>query len=240
MNRRYFKKHLTDSQIQLLTDHVDASFSTDIEIGKKESHDCAIVFFDLCNFTNISWTLPPNQVMDIIQSLFKKVSYNVTGREGMIDKYPGDGVVAFFPRYHSKEGDYIVEYALDCVAEVMYWFYNHMRYWYDLPKSSHRLELSAGVDAGSISIAHVGSEYHSELILLGDKVNCANKCQSAAEEREVVIGQSAASRVRSINSKYFSTGPNIGVVYTSSNSRYLSSRFNWQSFAKESTWINSS
>ena len=113
-----------------------------------------------------------------------------------------------------------------------------MRWRYDLPKASHTLELSVGIDAGRISIAHVGSAYHSEIILLGDQVNCASKCQQAAAQREVVIGQDAAKRVRLLYSQHFSTGPATGVVYSATNERYLASRFDWEAFAKTATWVD--
>ena len=57
---------------------------------------------------------------------------------------------------------------------------------------------------------------------------------------EVVIGQEAAERVRRIYSTYFSTGPSIGVIYTATNAKYLSYRFDWETFAKNSSWIDKS
>lgn len=241
MSRRYFTKHLTQEQLhQIQSVFSSEDYGTGIDLGEAIDHDCAVVFFDLCNFTNISWTLDTTRILNILQDLFHFVSQKVDKYKGMIDKYPGDGVVAFFPRYYSDDGDYIVEYALDCITEVMYWFYDHLRWRYDLPKPSHRLELSVGIDAGTISIAHVGSVYHSEIILLGDQVNCASKCQQVADCKEVIIGQDAAKRVRGIYSRYFSTGPSTDVIYTKSNAKYLSYRFDWETFAKNSSWIDKS
>lgn len=225
------------AQIQAMS---SATASTQVPLGESEGHDCAVVFFDLCNFTNISWTMERSTILSILQDLFQYVSHKVDAHGGLIDKYPGDGVVAFFPRNFSEDDDFMVEHALDCVAEVMYWFYDHFRWRYDLPKPSHRLELSVGLDGGWISIAHVGSIYHSEMILLGDQVNCASKCQQSAGCKEVVIGQDAANRVRGIYSKYFSTGPSTGIIYTKTNAKYLSYRFDWETFAKSSSWIDKS
>lgn len=242
MKKVYFKKHLTESQLQSIQAHIVPShLQTNIGLGKKVNHSCAVVFLDLCNFTNISRSISTDKILEILQTLFKKVSENINSHNGMIDKYPGDGVVAFFPRDYSDdmEASYI-ESALDSITEIMYWFYNHMRYWFDLPKPSHELELSVGLDAGYISIAHVGSPIHSELILLGDEVNCASKCQAAAEKKEVVVGQDAGKEIRSIYSGYFSTGPSIGVVYKKNNERYLSYRFDWENFAENSGWIGKS
>jgi class 3 adenylate cyclase len=241
LSRRYFRRHLTSEQTEALLKHIDASsLATDIPLGAKVDHDCSIIFFDLCNFTNISWSISTDRILEILQDLFGFVSRSVSKYQGMIDKYPGDGVVAFFPRNYADDSDEIVEYTLDCATEVMYWFYDKMRWRYDLPKESHSLDLAIGVDAGRISIAHVGSVYHSELILLGDQVNAASKCQQAATKKEVVIGQEAAERVRNLYSNYFATGPATGIVYTATNARYLSYRFNWEEFAKIATWVDKS
>lgn len=157
----------------------------------------------------------------------------------MIDKFPGDGVVAFFPRIYTADNNTIVDDAIKSATEVMYWFYKKFRDNFNLPKPSHTLELSAGIDSGSISIAHVGSAYHSELILLGDQVNCSSKCQAAADKKEFIIGQDAVNNTyfSSIYKNHLSTGPNIGVVYTKTNKRYSSFRFDWEQYAKDSSWI---
>jgi class 3 adenylate cyclase len=237
--RRYFHKHITTEQSQQLLDHIDHSYyATEIPLGTRVEHDCVVVFFDLCNFTNISWSLTTVQVLAIIQELFVFVGKTVTQYNGMIDKYPGDGVVAFFPRNYEDDQSESVEQALDCVLTVMHWFYDKMRWHHDLPKASHELALAVGLDAGRISIAHVGSPVHSELILLGDQVNCASKCQQAAAEGEVVVGQGAAALAPIIYSRFFTTGPANGVVYTGDNSHYRCVRFDWRERLKSAGWIN--
>jgi adenylate cyclase len=236
MARRYFTKSLDASAIHA---HISPSdYGTEIKLGEHVSHECSVIFFDLNNFTNISWSLTTTQVMSIIQPLFAKASAEITKYGGMVDKFPGDGVVGFFPRHYSNKDNTISDSALDCATKVMYWFYNELRPIVDLPKSSHTLELCCGIDAGTISIAHVGTVIHSELILLGDQVNCASKCQGAAEKKEVIIGQEALNLIhhKGFYSKYLSTGPNIGVVYTNNNDRYLSKRFDWEAYTKEYDW----
>jgi len=238
-SRRYFKKHLDASQLQEIQAHITPDdLGTEIALGQYVNHECSIIFFDLVNFTNISWSLTTDQVMRITQPLFTKASYEIDRLGGMIDKFPGDGVVGFFPRYYSLEKNEIVDNALDCATKVMNWFYTVLRPSVILPKPSHTLELCAGIDSGNISIAHVGTPIHSELILLGDQVNCASKCQGAAEKKEVVIGQEAKESTyhRGFYDKYMSTGPNIGVVYTKNNSRYLSYRFDWERYCEDYDW----
>ena len=237
MKRRYFKKHLTDEQQHQLLAHIEGSgLATDIELGKHVDHNCSVVFFDLCDFTRISWSLANGQVIAILQALFGHISTRVAQRNGMIDKYPGDGVVAFFPRHYCDTEDLVVEAALDCVADVMSWFYGST----DSPanKSAKKLNLSVGVDAGFVSIAHVGSSYHSELILLGKQVNCASKCEQMAGNKQVIVGDDAAKRVRALYSRHFRAGPDIDLTHASVAKTYKSYIFDWEPFAETSIWID--
>ena len=236
MPRRYFTKHIDPSQIQ---EHIEpADFGSEINLGEYVNHQCAVIFVDLVNFTNIAWSLTTQQVMSIIQPLFHKASIEIHTHGGMIDKFPGDGVVGFFPRHYENDKNLIAESAIDCATKLMYWFYNTLRPQVTLPKQSHTLELCCGIDGGNISIAHVGTALHSELILLGAEVNCASKCQAAADKKEIVIGQDAKDMIhhKAFYGQYLSTGPNIGVVYTKNNSRYISYRFNWESFTNDYSW----
>jgi adenylate cyclase len=236
MPRRVFYKRLDPQQVQ---SHVSPDdYGTGIDLGQYSRHECAVVFFDLVNFTNISWSLTTDELMSILQPLFATAAHRINHYNGIVDKFPGDGVVGFFPRHYNEDTNQIADRALDCAASVMKWFYETLRVKVECPKPSHTLELCAGVDAGTIAIAHVGSNVHSELILLGDQVNCASKCQAVADKREVVVGQDAVDLVhyRGLVEPHLSTGPATHVVYTKDNRQYLSYRFDWESYAK-SSWI---
>lgn len=166
--RRYFTKSIDPDQLATIQQrHISSSdYGTDIALGEYAEHQCSIVFFDLVNFTNISWGLQRKEIFDILHPLFKETCLRIYKHKGMVDKYPGDGVVGFFPRHFGESKNTIVEQALDCVAGVFRWFYEGFRDRFTLSKPSHSLELSCGIDAGNVAIAHVGTPLHSELILL--------------------------------------------------------------------------
>jgi class 3 adenylate cyclase len=239
MSNRYFKKHISQSQHQLFQEYIQQiDLIYEIKLGDKISHDCAVVFFALSNFMEISNSLSSEKVFDIIQELYSTISESVIRFNGLINKYPRNGILAFFPRNYSDERKIVVETALDCITAVMDWFYNNLqKQWNSLIKSDYTLELSAGIDAGNIYIGHAGSIYHGELVLLGDQVNCAQKCKDAACKKEVIIGQDAADMAGFLYSKYFSQGPGIWVKYTANNVNYKSQIFNWEEFAQAATWI---
>lgn len=239
MSSRYFKKHISQSQHQLFREYIqNIDLIYDIKLGDKISHDCAIVYFALSNFMEISNLLSSEKVFDIVHELNRYVSESVVRFNGLINKYPRNGIIAFFPRNYRDERKIVVESALDCITAVMHWFYNNLqKQWNASIKSDYKLEMSAGIDAGNIYIGHVGSIYHGELVLIGDQVNCAQKCHTAAGKKEVIIGQDAADMAGFLYSKFFSKGPGIWVKYSANNVNYNSHVFNWEEFAQTATWI---
>lgn len=217
-----YTKHITASHLPQVRLHIDpGDIGRNINLGEKVDHDCAIAFFDLCKFTSISFTLSTDQVLKIIQELFKYISERVELFNGLIDKFPGDGVVAFFPSLATDKGHY-VDRSIQCASVVMDWFYSSFTPKHKLPKPEQSLELAIGIDAGLTSIAHVGTPVHSELILLGNQVNCASKCQQAASAKELLIGEEANKR-KQLSAVYGLTeGPDIGVP------GYRSFKVNWE------------
>lgn len=231
--KNIFRKHLTQEQINVLNEHINLSSVRNIGLGQKTSHKCSIMFCDLCNFTNISWGLEPDVILNILQEFFQYCSEKIVYFKGMIDKYPGDGIVSFFPHDFSDDKYNVVEQSIKSACIIMDWFYDDFkpRHQSKLEKCSHELNLKIGIDAGFIYIAHVGSPYHSELILFGNQVNVASKCQEKGLEKEIIIGQEA-KEIASLPSVFFDQGPSTDIVYSKTNKHYLSFRFDWEGYLK--------
>lgn len=79
---------------------------------------------------------------------------------------------------------------------------------------------------------------HNELVLVGNHVNSASKCQSAAGPGELVIGDDAAERLSSIYQINMETGPDIRLIRRSSRRHYQSHRFDWRAHARESRGLH--
>ena len=200
-------------------------------LGEYCSYPAATLVLDLCNFTNIARTLDDFVTVPLLQEILSGLAVVVERHQGVINKFPGDGAMAFFPEIGAV-GYNAAAQALRCAATALWWFYREMGYHerklLPLPRASHRLALCAGVDYGSIKVALVGTPQQSEFILVGDSVNSAAKCQAAAAGGEVVVG-SDARRHSALFSGWFSAGPRTHVALpTLPVVPYLSYRFAWQ------------
>lgn len=75
MERKYIKKHIDPDSLQKIQAHIDNSdYEVELKIGESKSIECSILFFDLCNFTNISWSITENKILSILQPLFQYIS----------------------------------------------------------------------------------------------------------------------------------------------------------------------
>jgi adenylate cyclase len=65
--------------------------------GSGEVIEAAILFADIRGFTELSETLPGDQVIELLNSYFESVIHPVEGHGGQVLKLIGDGVLAIFP-----------------------------------------------------------------------------------------------------------------------------------------------
>ena len=80
--KKIFRKHLTQEQLDVLNEHIDSSSVGRIGLGQKDGHRCSIMFCDLCNFTNISWGLTSDIILDILQDFFHYCSEKIVYFKG--------------------------------------------------------------------------------------------------------------------------------------------------------------
>jgi class 3 adenylate cyclase len=241
MSRQTFRKRFSPAQLvqqqQSATDDDDQS--VELNLGQKVDLDCAVLVFQLQNFPIISPAVGSAKTIEILQDVGENISRRILKYGGTVHDYSVEKVLAFIPPPLFGDADTMVESALDCATEVMRWFYEQARHRNSLPLSLPRLDLSIGIDAGLVTLAHLGSIHHSNLVLFGGSVQGANKSQQVADAKDVLIGQDAAKRVRPTYSKYYGPGRDTGRLTAAPppGARYAALKFDWQLFARNATWI---
>jgi adenylate cyclase len=198
-------------------------------LGEHQAFRAATLVLDLCRFSSIARTLNDTAVVPMLQQVLGGLAAVIERHRGLINKFPGDGVIAFFPETTALPiaTENAAAQALHCAKDAMWWFYEEMHYnKAPLPRPTHALELCAGIDYGTITVGLVGTQQQSEFILIGDSVNSAAKCQEVAVGREVVVGHGARTR-SGFHADWFDTGPQTRLVHRASRNPYRSFRFQW-------------
>ncbi|HZA60849.1 MAG TPA: adenylate/guanylate cyclase domain-containing protein, partial [Actinomycetota bacterium] len=141
-----------------------------------------VLFADLVGFSTMAEQMDTEEVHALITELFAKLSRVVERRDGRVEKFVGDAVLAVFgaPAAHEDDPRRAVESALEMLDVVS-------------RSSSSTLRLRIGINSGPVVAAR--SE-HGETGLFGDAVNVAARLQQVAEPDQILVSEAVWRRVR--------------------------------------------
>jgi adenylate cyclase len=144
--------------------------------------DISIVFADIRGSTAIAERMGPVAFRAALQRFYELSARAVEARDGFVDKYLGDGVMALFVPIFTGEAhaERAVSGAIDLVAAVER---------SDLPASGIR--VGAGVHRGTAFVGVLGTGDKLDFSALGDPVNVAARLGGLAEGGEVLASREA-------------------------------------------------
>jgi adenylate cyclase len=158
------------------------------------SLDATVLFADLVNYTEMSSSLPGEQVLELLREFHRLVEDAVFGNEGTLDKYMGDGLMATFgtPRPGLRDATNAVACARHLISAVNRW--NERRALAALPK----IQISVGLHFGEVTLGDVGSDRRFEFTAVGHTVNLASRIEAASRalQTEIVASDAVIAAVR--------------------------------------------
>jgi PAS domain S-box-containing protein len=164
----------------------------ELELGGVE-REISVLFCDVRGFTTFSESLPPEQLMQVINRYLSLSSEAITKYEGIIDKYMGDAVVGLFnTQLNPQERDHPVRAVYAALTMV----HNVLELHNDLPPEQ-RLLYGIGVHTGTAVLGNVGSPRRKEFTAIGDTVQIAKLLQENALGGQVIISQEAYDVLKS-------------------------------------------
>jgi len=171
---------------------------TDIMEGR--GVDLSILFSDIAGFTAMSDHMEPAEVQRFLGEYLEEMTACVFRHGGAVDKFMGDGIMAFFgypeaPGLDSTEN--ARRSALDAVAaavEMQAALKRLNQRW----RSQGRQEIAIriGVNTGHAIVGDMGSRTRREFTLLGRNVNLAQRLESNCPRGGVLVSARTAALVR--------------------------------------------
>ena len=156
---------------------------TDDEEMMAEDRVVSVLFADLCGFTGLSEKLAPADVVRLLNSVFELLSECVFLHKGTLDKFMGDGMLAFFgaPLEQPQHALHAVTAALQMQLEIQR--YNEANP--DQPD----IGIRVGINSGPAVVGDIGSMSRKDYTVIGDTVNVASRLESSvAKPGQVVLG----------------------------------------------------
>jgi class 3 adenylate cyclase len=163
---------------RLVLDETDTTITSQINRDRHtysgELKDVAVFFSDVADFTQISESLTPYDVMYILNRYFAQVGEVIEANFGYIDKFVGDGLMAIFGIENQEDAPLrAVNTGLQSLAVVdrMKPFFKTM---YDVD-----FDIRIGIHWGEAVIGSLGSPGHERLTAIGDVVNVASRVEAS-------------------------------------------------------------
>ncbi len=166
-----------------------------IELGGEE-REVSVMFTDIRNFTALCERLTAHQSLSMLNEFLTAISEVIDRREGVVDKYLGDGVMAIFGAPVNRPDD--AQRALDAALEI------RMRVAALGPSLAARglphPEIGIGLTTSTVIAGNIGSPSRLNYTVLGDGVNLASRLEGLTKRYYVpiVVGHATRERTRGV------------------------------------------
>jgi class 3 adenylate cyclase/HAMP domain-containing protein len=161
-------------------------------VGDKRS--LSILFSDIRGFTTISEGLSPEDLVSSLNRYFSGQVDIIYNRGGVVDKYIGDAIMAFWgaPEKHDDDALQSVLSGLDMI-DALAGFNERQR---ALGKSE--FHIGVGINFGEVTVGNIGSERKMDYTVIGDAVNLASRMEglTKAYHADVLVTESVYGQVR--------------------------------------------
>jgi adenylate cyclase len=150
-----------------------------IQSGEKRT--MTVFFSDIQNFTNMSEQLAPNVVVRLLNHYISMMSEPIRDNHGIIDKYIGDAIMAFWGPPFSGAGEHAL---LACQAALeqcrrLEQFRQSIPDIVGLRKGMPGFNVRMGICTGEVIAGTVGAEMAKSYTVIGDTVNLASRLEAA-------------------------------------------------------------
>lgn len=161
-----------------------------------ETREVSILFSDVRDFTTRSEMLDAAGVVRFLNAVHTPFTAKVLDNRGTIDKYIGDGLMAFWnaPLETPGHANHACRAALAMLEAVPVIDATLKREAEAAGKSHVPLRVGVGVNTGEVFVGNLGSEQRFDYSIVGDPVNVAARIESATKDFGVPILVSKETR----------------------------------------------
>ena len=143
-----------------------------------------VIFCDMKGFTNLSEGLTPQGLVKIMNRYLSTMSEPIRERRGIIDKYIGDAIMAYWGPPFVAEGEHA---RLACLAAAemidrVATLRKELPEILEVRSLQMDCDIRIGIATGEVLAGSMGSKFMMSYTILGDTVNLASRLEAANKE----------------------------------------------------------
>jgi len=160
-------------QLYVPKEVIDQTFANPEAMLVGSNKEVAILFSDIRNFTSISETLEPDDLVENINRYFDVMVGAIMDHGGTVDKYIGDAIMAIFgaPARHENDALQAVLAGLE-MTRVLEEFNADQR-----AAGKPAFPTGVGINWGEVTVGNIGCDRKMNYTVLGDEVNLASRVE---------------------------------------------------------------
>ena len=154
--------------------------------------DIAVLFVDIRGFTPLSESLPPERVVEMLNSYLQITTSAIFKFQGTVDKFIGDATMGVFNAPLDLE-----DYTFKAVMAGLEMATMSESLDEKLPDDlKGKVGFGVGINCGDAIVGNVGTDFRMEYTAIGDTVNTASRLEGQAKAGTVIISEAVYERIK--------------------------------------------
>ncbi len=177
--RTIFQKYVPQEIVDQLLQIKERNAS--LLIGKKQF--CTIFFSDIRDFTTISESLTPEELVTALNTYFTHMVKIIINNHGIVDKFIGDAIMGVYGAPVTTENDAAnsIKACFEMI-EALRIFNEEMS-----AKGKVNFKIGMGLSSGDVIAGNIGSEQKMDYTVIGDPVNLASRLEGLTKVYKVPV-----------------------------------------------------
>jgi class 3 adenylate cyclase len=173
MVRDMFGKYIDPRIVKDLIDQPN------IKANSGERQVMTILFCDMKGFTSLSEGLTPASLVNLLNRYFTLMSEAVSENDGVIDKFIGDAIMAYWGmpfNLESKKAQLAAQASIEMYRKLEK-FRKELPELLGMRRNLPEISIRVGIATGEVVMGNIGSEKTKNFTVIGDTVNLASRLE---------------------------------------------------------------
>jgi len=175
------KEQIKDTFGKYMDPRIVANLMDSPDFSRSDRREMTVLFIDLKGFTSISEVLKPEELVYLINDFFTHMGESIANHDGVVDKYMGDAVMAFWGTPFCDQDQHATLACKTALAALDNFERFRKNVYARLGKEHQNLEvdLRIGVSTGFMTVGNIGSIASKSYTVMGNAVNFGSRLEGA-------------------------------------------------------------